>query len=45
MHTTVRVLPTDEAWFGVTHREDRALAAAAIRERIAAGLYPERLWG
>ena len=40
----VRVLPTDEHWFGITYREDMPVARAAIRERIAGGLYPERLW-
>ncbi len=40
----VRVLPTDEHWFGITYREDRPTAERAVRERIAAGVYPERLW-
>jgi hypothetical protein len=41
----VRVLPTDERWFGVTYREDMPTARRAIAERIARGLYPEKLWG
>jgi hypothetical protein len=41
---TVRVLRTDDRWFGVTHREDKAQAEAAIADLIAQGVYPERLW-
>jgi hypothetical protein len=40
----VRVLPTDERWFGITYREDRATAAQAVRDLIARGVYPDRLW-
>lgn len=39
----VRVLRTDDRWFGVTHREDLPAARAAIARLIAAGVYPERL--
>lgn len=41
---SVRVLPTDSTWFGVTYREDKPRVEAAIRELVAAGLYPEKLW-
>ncbi len=41
---TVRVLDTESAWFGVTHREDRAAAEARLRELVAAGDYPSPLW-
>jgi hypothetical protein len=41
---TVKVLPTDDTWFGVTYRADKSLATACIRELIDAGVYPERLW-
>jgi hypothetical protein len=41
----VRVLPTDERWFGITYREDMPAAREAIRERIGRGVYPEKLWG
>ena len=41
----VRVLPTDEAWFGVTYQEDVVRAREKMTERIANGLYPARLWG
>lgn len=40
----VRVLPTDEHWFGVTYQEDRPRVQAAVRRLIEQGRYPERLW-
>lgn len=41
----VKVLPTKERWFGVTYKEDRAWAEQEIARLIAAGVYPENLWG
>lgn len=40
----VKVLPDHDKWFGVTYHEDKALAEEALRECIAAGLYPEKLY-
>ncbi len=40
----VRVLPTDEKWFGVTYREDAPAVKAAIGELVAGGVYPQKLW-
>jgi len=40
----VRVLSTDETWFGVTYPEDVERARREIADRIAAGAYPARLW-
>lgn len=40
----VRVLATDEDWFGVTYREDLEGSRRAIREKIEAGFYPATLW-
>lgn len=40
----VRVLPTDERWYGMTYREDIAAVQSAIAGMKAAGVYPERLW-
>ncbi len=42
---TVRVLDSPDAWFGMTHREDRDAVAARLRELVARGDYPARLWG
>lgn len=41
----VRVLPTDDQWFGVTYREDKPRVQAAIRALIHAGAYPSPLAG
>lgn len=41
----VRVLPTDERWFGITYREDMPTARAEIQRRVDSGVYPEKLWG
>ncbi len=40
----VRVLPTNERWFGVTYRQDKPQVKEAIRDLIRLGVYPERLW-
>ncbi len=39
----VRVLPTDDQWFGVTYREDKPRVQAAIAALVAAGAYPSPL--
>jgi hypothetical protein len=41
---TVRVLPTDERWFGVTYVEDKPRIQQAIQTRIDQGIYPGSLW-
>jgi NDP-sugar pyrophosphorylase family protein len=41
----VRVLPTADAWFGVTYREDKPRVQAAIAALIAEGRYRSPLWG
>lgn len=43
-HARVKILPTDENWFGLTYREDKYPASAQISSLIEAGVYPERLW-
>ena len=40
----VKVLPCHEKWLGVTYQADKPSVVAAIRERVEAGEYPERLW-
>lgn len=40
----VKVLPTDEQWFGVTYREDRARVQEEIRTLIDKGIYKRDLW-
>jgi dTDP-glucose pyrophosphorylase len=41
---TVKVLHTNDSWFGVTYREDHPNVVSSIRALISAGKYPERLW-
>lgn len=40
----VKVLRTQDSWFGVTYREDRPRVVESIRQLIARGDYPEKLW-
>ena len=40
----VKVLRTNDFWFGVTYREDRPQVVESIRQLIAQGKYPEKLW-
>jgi Nucleotidyl transferase len=40
----VKVLRTNDSWFGVTYREDRPHVVESIGKLIAAGDYPGRLW-
>jgi len=42
---TVKVLRTDDSWFGVTYRQDKPIATECIRQLIDEGVYPEELWG
>lgn len=41
---TVRVLPTHDTWFGVTYKEDKPAVMASIKELVAKGVYPEKLF-
>ncbi len=40
----VRVLPSEDKWYGVTYREDKPTVTAAIAAMTEAGLYPDKLW-
>ena len=41
---TVRVLPCEETWYGVTYREDLESVVKAISDMKKAGIYKEDLW-
>ena len=41
---SVRVLPCEEAWYGVTYREDLASVRSAIADMKKNGIYEEALW-
>jgi YesN/AraC family two-component response regulator len=40
----VKVLKTQDKWFGVTYQEDKAAVVAAIRRLIDQGVYREKLF-
>ena len=40
----VKVLRSEDKWYGITYREDKPAVTAAIAEKTASGLYPDRLW-
>lgn len=40
----VKVLETQDCWFGVTYKEDKETVQDAFRELIADGVYAETLW-
>ena len=40
----VKVLSTNDAWFGVTYREDRPRVVDSIAALIKKGIYPDKLW-
>jgi hypothetical protein len=41
---TVKVLPTQERWFGVTYKQDRVKVKKAVLNLIHEGFYPQALW-
>lgn len=41
---SVKVLDTDEKWYGVTYKEDKPDLVNAINKLISDGKYPEDLW-
>ena len=42
--STLKVLKTDEKWFGVTYKEDKEKVVASMRALVAAGVYPDGLF-
>ena len=40
----VKVLRSEDKWYGVTYREDKPTVVNAIAGKTKAGLYPDRLW-
>ncbi len=41
---TVHAMPVEDAWYGVTNKEDKPRVAKALDELTGAGLYPKPLW-
>lgn len=40
----VKVLHSPDKWYGVTYQADKPVVVAAIAQKTAEGLYPDRLW-
>lgn len=40
----VRILPTEERWFGITYVEDKPFVEKAILDLVEQGVYPPYLW-
>ncbi len=40
----VRVLDTDERWYGMTYQQDLPAVQQALKAKRATGVYPEKLW-
>lgn len=40
----VRVLPSNEKWFGVTYKEDKEIVVKSIKSMVDKGIYPEKLF-
>ena len=41
---SVRLLETQDKWFGVTYKEDKPMVMDAIQNLKDQGLYPQKLW-
>lgn len=40
----VKVLQSNDKWFGVTYKEDKETVVASVRSLVDAGVYPEKLF-
>ena len=41
---TVKVLESEDKWYGVTYKEDKPVVVAAVQALKDKGLYPQKLW-
>jgi len=41
---SVKVLETDEKWYGVTYKQDMQIVKKALGDMTKSGKYPEKLW-
>lgn len=41
---TVKVLESEDKWYGVTYKEDKPVVVEAIQSLKTSGLYPQNLW-
>ena len=40
----IKMLKSEDSWFGITYREDKPIVQAALRKLVAEGAYPEKLF-
>jgi UTP-glucose-1-phosphate uridylyltransferase len=40
----VKIIETDEQWFGLTYKEDKAIVTERIADLVRQGKYPTKLW-
>ncbi|MDP4221716.1 MAG: sugar phosphate nucleotidyltransferase [Bacteroidota bacterium] len=41
---TIKILMTNERWFGVTYREDKPYVVESLKQMIRKGIYPARIY-
>ncbi len=41
---TIKILMTNERWFGVTYREDKPFVVESLKQMIRKGIYPARIY-
>lgn len=41
---SVKMLPTNDTWFGITYKEDKAAVVEAFAQLIEQGIYTPKLW-
>ena len=41
---TIKILMTNERWFGVTYREDKPFVVESLKKMIRKGIYPARIY-
>ena len=41
---TVKVLKSEDKWYGVTYKEDKPMVMEAVQKMKDQGLYPQKLW-
>lgn len=42
---TVKMIESNDKWYGVTYQNDKPMVKAGIQSLIEKGLYPKKLWG
>ena len=40
----LKVMPSEDEWFGMTYREDKPTVVQRLQALVDAGRYPQQLW-